>query len=145
MSLITKGHNVKVHYKGTLTDGTEFDNSKTRGNPIQVQVGSGQLISGFDSALQGMGLGEVKTFTVKTDDAYGAVKEEAIQEYPKTVFPQGYEFSVGSTVQGASPTGEQVLARIISLGESTVVLDHNHPLAGEDLTFEVEIIDIEGE
>ena len=87
MSLITKGHNVKVHYKGTLTDGTEFDNSKTRGNPIQVQVGSGQLISGFDSALQGMGLGEVKTFTVKTDDAYGAVKEDAIQEYPKTNDP----------------------------------------------------------
>jgi peptidylprolyl isomerase len=141
MSLITNGHDVKVHYKGTLNDGTEFDNSRNRGNPLSVKVGSGQLIPGFDKALHGMGIGEVKTFTIPSAEAYGDVNDDAIQEYPKTVFPQDFKFEVGTSVQGASPTGQVVMARIISLAETSVVLDHNHPLAGEDLTFEVEIIE----
>ena len=141
MSLIKNGHDVKVHYKGTLNDGTEFDNSKKRGNPLSVKVGSGQLIPGFDKALHGMGLGEVKTFTIPSAEAYGDIKEEAIQEYPKNVFPSDFKFEVGATVQGVSPTGQVMLARVISLAEESVVLDHNHPLAGEDLTFEIEIIE----
>ena len=141
MSLIKNGHDVKVHYKGTLNDGTEFDNSKKRGNPLSVKVGSGQLIPGFDKALHGMGLGEVKTFTIPSAEAYGDVKEEAIQEYPKNVFPSDFKFEVGATVQGVSPTGQVMLARVISLADESVVLDHNHPLAGEDLTFEIEIIE----
>ena len=141
MSLIKNGHDVKVHYKGTLNDGTEFDNSRNRGNPLSVKVGSGQLIPGFDKALHGMGLGEVKTFTIPSTEAYGEVNESAIQEYPKTVFPQDFKFEVGAAVHGESPTGQPVMARIISFTENSVVLDHNHPLAGEDLTFEVEIIE----
>lgn len=143
MSMIKEGHNVKVHYKGTLGDGTEFDNSKLRGQPIEFQVGAGQMIKGFDSGVRGMGLGEVKTFTIPSSEAYGEVNESAIQEYPKTVFPQDFKFEVGSTVQGQSPTGQLVMARVISFAEDSVVLDHNHPLAGEDLTFEVEVIEID--
>ena len=121
MSLIKNGHDVKVHYKGTLNDGTEFDNSKKRGNPLSVKVGSGQLIPGFDKALHGMGLGEVKTFTIPSAEAYGDIKEEAIQEYPKNVFPSDFKFEVGATVQGVSPTGQVMLARVISLAEESVV------------------------
>ena len=79
MSMIEEGHNVKVHYKGTLTDATEFDNSKMRGEPIEFRVGAGQMIKGFDSAVKGMGLGEVKTFTVPSGEAYGSVNPEAIK------------------------------------------------------------------
>ena len=145
MSMIKEGHNVKVHYKGTLTDGTEFDNSKMRGEPIEFQVGAGQMIKGFDNAVKGMGLGEVKTFTVPSGEAYGSVNPEAIKEYPKTVFPPDFTFTVGGMVHGTTPSGEPALARIVSHAEESVVLDHNHPLAGEDLTFEVEVIEIEGE
>ena len=142
MSLIDEGHKVKVHYKGTLTDGTEFDNSHNREGPIEFEVGSGQMIEGFDAAVRGMGLGEVKVFTLNPDDAYGTVNSEAIQEYPKTVFPEDFEFDVGSTVQGKNSDGQPMLARILSHTDESVVLDHNHPLAGEALTFEVEIIEV---
>jgi len=141
MSLIKEGHNVKVHYKGTLTDGTEFDNSKNRGTPLEFEVGSGQVIKGFDNAVHGMGLGEVKTFTLKPSEAYGEVNPEAIHEAPKTAFPPGFSFEIGSTVQGQTPTGQPLVAKIISESDESVILDHNHPLAGEELTFEIEIIE----
>ena len=143
MSMIKEGHNVKVHYKGTLEDGTEFDNSKLRGQPIEFQVGAGQMIKGFDSGVRGMGLGEVKTFTIPSNEAYGDVNPEAIKEYPKNVFPPDFNFTVGGTVHGTTPTGQPAMARIVSYADETVILDHNHPLAGEDLTFEVEVIEID--
>ena len=93
MSLIREGHSVQVHYKGTLADGSEFDNSKNRGAPLQFEVGSGQLIKGFDDAVKGMGLGEVKKFTVDAANAYGYHESEAVQEYSKEAFPEGYTLS----------------------------------------------------
>ena len=141
MSLIKEGHNVKVHYKGTLEDGTEFDNSKNRGTPLEFKVGSGQVIEGFDNAVMGLGLGEVKTFTLLPGQAYGEVNPDAIRETPKTAFPDGFDFTVGTTVQGQTNTGQPLTAKILSETESTVVLDHNHPLAGESLTFEIEVIE----
>ena len=82
MSLVQEGHSVKVHYKGTLEDGTEFDNSRTRGDALAFQVGAGQMIKGFDAAVIGMGLGEVKTVAIPCADAYGDVQEEAFRDYP---------------------------------------------------------------
>tara|TARA_R100000152_G_C6755499_1_gene179217 strand:- start:824 stop:1357 length:534 start_codon:yes stop_codon:yes gene_type:complete len=140
MSLIREGHNVQVHYKGTLSDGTEFDNSKSRGTPLQFKVGSGQLIKGFDEAVKGMGLGEVKTFTVDAANAYGYHDPEGVQEYPKSEFPEGFKFVNGETVEGHSATGAPLVARIVSSTKDSVTLDLNHPLAGKDLTFEVEIL-----
>ena len=145
MATVGKGHNVKVHYKGTLTDGTEFDNSRTRGETLDFQVGSGQLIKGFDSAVNGMGIGEVKTVTLKPADAYGDTDPAAIVEYPKSAFAPGTQLEVGHTVQGTGPTGQPVMAKITSLNEETVTLDHNHPLAGEELTFEIELIESDSE
>ena len=142
MSLIKEGHNVKVHYKGTLTDGTEFDNSKNRGTPLEFRVGSGQVIKGFDKAVLGLGLGEVKTFTLTPEDAYGDVNPDAIHEAPRSAFPPGFNFEVGTTVQGQTATGQPMVAKIISETDDGVILDHNHPLAGESLTFEIEVIDV---
>jgi len=141
MSLIKEGHNVKVHYKGTLNDGTEFDNSKNRGTPLEFKVGSGQVISGFDSAVKGLGLGEVKTFTLPPEEAYGEVNPDAIRETPKAAFPADFDFSVGTTVQGQNGSGQPLTAKILSETEDSVLLDHNHPLAGESLTFEIEVIE----
>ena len=145
MSTVDKGHNVKVHYKGTLSDGTIFDSSRERGDTLNFEVGSGQLIKGFDNAVKGMGVGEVRTVTLAPSDAYGDLDPSAIVEYPKSVFAPGTELVVGTTVQGSSPTGQPVMAKITSLNEETVTLDHNHPLAGEELTFEIELIETDSE
>ena len=141
MMVVKEGHNVKVHYKGTLSDGTEFDNPKIRGSTLDFKVGSGQLIRGFDSAVQGMGLGEVKTVTLAPTDAYGEVDPSLTQEYPKTIFPSDMEFDVGLEVYGQAPTGQPMVATVESFTDDTVTLNHNHPLAGKELTFEIELIE----
>ena len=141
MSLIKEGHNVKVHYKGTLTDGTEFDNSKNRGATLDFEVGSGRMIKGFDQAVQGMGIGEVKTVTLKPAEAYGEVDPSLTREYPKSAFPADAEFEVGDEVHGHAPTGQPIVATIDSFTDDTVTLNHNHPLAGKELTFEIELIE----
>jgi len=145
MTTVKKGHNVKVHYKGTLKDGTEFDNSKNRGSTLNFQVGSGQMIKGFDNAVKGMGLGEVKTVTLAPNEAYGDVNPDAFKDFPKNAFPTDFDFKVGETVHGSSPQGQPMVAKIAALNDDTVTLDLNHPLAGEDLTFEIELIEVEGE
>ena len=142
MSTVKEGSNVKVHYKGTLKDGTEFDNSHARGSTLDFQVGTGQMIQGFDNAVRGMGIGEVKTVTVKSEEAYGTPSEEAFQEYPKSIFGENTDLEVGGVVEGATPDGQVMYARISSIDKETVTLDLNHPLAGKDLTFEIELIDI---
>ena len=145
MATVGTGHNVKVHYKGTLADGTEFDNSRLRGDTLDFQVGSGQLIKGFDQAVRGMGVGEVKTVTLKPSDAYGVSDPSAIVEVPKSAFAPDTNFVVGNTVQGTSPMGQPITAKISSLNEETVVLDHNPPLAGQELTFEIELIETDSD
>ena len=142
MSLVQEGHSVKVHYKGTLEDGTEFDNSRTRGDALAFQVGAGQMIKGFDAAVIGMGLGEVKTVAIPCADAYGDVQEEAFRDYPLELFGDDVEIEVGGIVHGASPEGEPLLAKVTAVTDTTATLDHNHPLAGKDLTFEIELVEI---
>ena len=136
---VTNGHNVSVHYKGTLSDGTEFDNSKVRGTTLDFTAGSDQLLAGFSSAVLGMTVGETKTVQIPTLEAYGQPRPEAIQQVPRSAFAEDFEFIVGGTVQGNGPSG-QFIAKIQDVEEEFVVLDLNHPLAGEDLTFEIELI-----
>ena len=102
MSTANNGDNVSVHYTGTLNDGTKFDSSHDRGEPISFTVGAGQMIAGFDSAVNGMVVGETKSITLEPDQAYGAKNPEAIQVAPKTEFPEGFEFIEGGVVQGLS-------------------------------------------
>ena len=141
MSTVENGNTVSVHYTGTLNDGTQFDSSQGR-DPLSFQVGDGQVISGFDNAVVGMTVGESKTFTISADEAYGPKNEEAIQEVSKDRFPEGYDAQVGQTVTGQNEVGQNFQALIIAEAEDTVTLDFNHPLAGQDLTFEVEVVSV---
>ena len=140
---VQSGQTVGVHYRGTLDDGSEFDNSRNRGEVMQVEVGSGQLIAGFDTALLGMTVGEVKNIHLNVDEAYGPVDDDAVQEAPKNLFPPDFTFNAGEVVQGQASTGEPIIAMIVEEKESTVILDMNHPLAGKDLNFEIELLNIE--
>tara|TARA_R110002110_G_scaffold13376_1_gene64054 strand:- start:2213 stop:2713 length:501 start_codon:yes stop_codon:yes gene_type:complete len=139
---VKKGQTVSVHYVGTLDDGTEFDNSRARGDVISFEVGSGQLIPGFDNALPGMTVGETKNVAVTAADAYGDVNPQAVETVPKTVFPPDMPLEVGGMVQGRAPTGQPVVARINAVEEDSVTLDMNHPLAGKNLNFEIELVSI---
>ena len=140
---VKNGQKVSVHYVGTLDDGTEFDNSRSRGDAISFEVGSGQLITGFDSALPGMTVGEVKSVSLTPEDAYGEVNPQAIETVPRAVFPPDMPLEVGSMVQGRAPTGQPVVARVDAIEGESVTLDMNHPLAGKNLNFEIELVSID--
>ena len=139
---VKNGFNVKVHYRGTFTDGTEFDNSRVRGQTLDFEVGSPGLIRGFNQAVLGMTTGETKTVTLAADEAYGQVNPEAFQNVPKTQFDENFVFEVGGAVMGQGPHGP-FRATIHKVNDNDVVLDFNHPLAGKDLTFEVEVVSAE--
>lgn len=138
-----KGRTVNVHYVGTFDDGTEFDNSRSRGEAITFEVGAGQMIQGFDSAIDGMTIGETKTVTLTPDEAYGQVDPNAFQTVPEEMFGNFGDLNTGQTVTGVAQNGEQFAARIHSLQENTVTLDFNHPMAGKNLNFEVELVSVE--
>lgn len=139
---VQKGNTIKVHYTGTLSDGSEFDSSYKREQPIQFEAGAGTTIPGFDNALLGMTVGEKKTVNIPADQAYGPQNPEAMVEIPKEHFPEGFEFIVGNMVQGQNEEGQPVQAIILEDKETTVLLDFNHPLAGQDLTFDIELVEI---
>ncbi len=139
---VENGDTVSVHYRGTLEDGTEFDSSHTRGEAMTFQVGSGQLIAGFDEAVPGMTEGEVKNVTLTPEQAYGPVVAEAVQVVEKTQFPPEFPFEVGQTVSGYGANGQPMAATIQELGDTTVTLDMNHPMAGKSLNFEIELVSI---
>ena len=143
MSKVKTGNNVSVHYVGTLDDGTEFDSSRSRGAPLSFQVGSGQLIAGFDAALSGMVVGETKTITLVPADAYGEASPEHVQTAPRNMFPSDFEFKVGATVYGKNENGQEILAKINSFDNEEIILDFNHPMAGKTLNFDIELISID--
>ena len=139
--MVQTGQTVSIHYVGTFEDGTEFDSSRGRGEPLAVQVGVGQVIPGFDEALQGMAIGEVKNISLSPEKAYGPRIEDAVQAVPKNAFPEDFQLIEGAQVQGQGPAGP-VLATIQSWDESTVTVDMNHPLAGKSLNFEIELVSV---
>ena len=135
------GNNVKVHYKGTLSDGTVFDSSYTRGEPLPFTVGTPELLGAFSEGVVGMIEGQIKTITLSPEEAYGHRREDAIQRAPKSAFGPDFVFEIGGAIQGSGPAGV-FLATIQSVEEDEVVLDVNHPLAGKDLTFEIELLEV---
>jgi len=143
MKTVINGNAVKLHYKGTLSNGEVFDSSHDRGETMSVLVGQGQLIKGFESALLGMAEGETKTINLTSEEAYGPVLDQAIITVPKAAFPEDFLFEEGVTVQGANQSGSPVLAKIVDFNSESVTLDHNHPLAGKDINFEIEMVEIE--
>ncbi len=144
MSTVTNGNTVSVHYRGTLENGIEFDSSHSRGQTLTFEVGAGQMIPGFDTGVVGMSVGETRSITINPEDAYGEKNPEAVQEVSKSAFPEDFEYVVDGTVEGQGPQGP-VIAKIVSEQKETVTLDFNHPLAGEVLNFEIELVDISGQ
>tara|TARA_B100001123_G_C15234305_1_gene996480 strand:+ start:728 stop:1171 length:444 start_codon:yes stop_codon:yes gene_type:complete len=142
MKTVTNGNAVKLHYKGTFPDGEVFDDSRSRGQTMSIMVGQGQLIKGFESALIGMAEGEIKTINLTADEAYGQPVPEAIVTAPRTAFPENFPLAEGMPVTGQSADGSPVHAKILSFTDTEVTLDHNHPLAGKDINFEIELVEI---
>ena len=136
------GESVTIHYVGTLSDGTQFDNSRDRGEPTTVLLGNGQLINGFNDALVGMEEGQSKTFTLAPDQAYGDHDPERINPLDRSIFPEDFPFEKGMTIPLQNDTGQSFLAVVTEFDDEVVTADFNHPLAGKDLTFTVEVLSI---
>ena len=136
------GNVVQVNYIGTLDDGTEFDNSYERGEPIAFVVGGDQVLPAFSQGVLEMQVGEKRTLRMSAEEGYGERRNDAIQVFPLESFPEGMEFQVGMQVQGEGPNGP-FPAVVTAVAHNGVVLDLNHPLAGQPLNFEVEMVNIE--
>ncbi|MGZ9809082.1 FKBP-type peptidyl-prolyl cis-trans isomerase [Pseudoroseicyclus sp. H15] len=141
MTQVKQGDTVSIHYTGT-TDGQTFDSSEGR-EPLQFQVGSGQIIPGLDAAMPGMEVGESKTVTVPADQAYGQADPSAKQTVARAQIPDNIPLEPGTRLQMQTPQGQAVPVTVAEVTESEVVLDANHPLAGKDLTFQVEVVDVQ--
>jgi peptidylprolyl isomerase len=140
MESAKSGDRVRVHYTGQLADGEVFDSSHGS-EPLEFKVGSGEVIRGFDDAVTGMAPGESRRVTIPAQDAYGQRREELVVTVPRERFPDDFEPEPGMNL-ALDQDGHQVVLRILSVTETDVVLDGNHPLAGEDLTFDVELLAI---
>jgi peptidylprolyl isomerase len=141
MQQVKKGDTVNVHYHGKLTDGSTFDSSEGR-EPLQFTAGSGQVIKGFDEAVLEMTPGQKKTVSIPVAEAYGERNDDMIMEYPITEFPADMKPEVGMELQMGDNAGNIFPVVITEVLGDTVVLDANHPLAGQDLVFEIELVSI---
>lgn len=135
------GDTVKIHYTGKLEDGTVFDSSIDR-EPLEFTLSGGQVIPGFDQAVVGMSPGESKTEIIPMDQAYGPHREEMVIEVNRQQLPLDLEPEVGQQLQVQQENGQAIPVFITDVTESTVTLDANHPLAGEDLTFDIQLVEI---
>ena len=139
---VEKGNKVKVHYTGTLDNGEEFDSSRKRGETLNFEVGTGQMIAGFDSAMEGMTVGQIKDIVLESSKAYGERSEDAVMPVSRKNFPDDFVVEVGAMVQGSTAQGMPVQATIVSEDEENLILDMNHPLAGKTLNFNIELVEI---
>jgi peptidylprolyl isomerase len=142
MSQVKSGDTVRLHYTGTLNDGTTFDSSAGR-DPLEFTVGSGQIIPGLDKALPGMEVGEKKVVEIPCAEAYGETNPEARQAIPRSEIPDHIPTDPGTQLQMQSPDGNTVPVTVVDATETEVTLDANHPLAGKDLTFAIELVGID--
>jgi peptidylprolyl isomerase len=141
MSHAKAGDKVKIHYTGKLDDGTEFDSSAGR-DPLEFVLGSGQVIPGFDNAVDGMKVGENKEVRLDAEDAYGARNDQLIQEVPKSALPDDLEPKVGMGLQSQSPDGQVMQLTVTDVADDSITVDANHPLAGKALSFAIELVEI---
>lgn len=141
MKRAENGDTVKVHYTGRLDDGTVFDSSKDR-EPLVFTLGEGRLIKGFEDAVVGMSVGETKTVRVPSEEAYGPYRNELVLRVDRTQFPPSIEPREGLILSLRQPDGGIIEVAITEISEDSVTLDANHPLAGKDLTFEIEMVEL---
>jgi peptidylprolyl isomerase len=141
MKQVKAGDLVKVHYTGKLVNGEQFDSSVGR-EPLEFTVGAGQMIKGFDDAMPGMSLGEKKTINIAPEDAYGPRSEEAIIEFPKEHVPADMVLEPGMPLTLSNQAGQPVPVIVVEVKEDVIILDANHFLAGQELVFDIELVEI---
>jgi peptidylprolyl isomerase len=141
MKQAAEGDTVRIHYSGTLSDGTQFDSS-AGGDPLEFALGSGAVIAGFERAVQGMEVGESKSVTIPPEEAYGPRHEQLVQDVPKSALPDDIAPAVGMQLQGKSADGQVMNLTVTGVADDAITVDANHPLAGEALTFDIELVDI---
>jgi peptidylprolyl isomerase len=141
MTQAKNGDTVKVHYTGKLNDGTVFDSSAD-GEPLEFIIGEGQLIQDFEEAVIGMNPGESKTVQIPSNNAYGPHREEMLIVIDRSKFPEGLEPRIDQQLQVRHPNGQESVVKVVDISDTNVTLDANHPLAGEDLTFEIQLTEI---
>ncbi len=141
MSQVKENNTIKVNYTGKLSNGQIFDTSKGK-EPIEFVLGQGRLIPGFEKGLIDMKLNEKKTIEIAKDQAYGDVNDNLIKEVNKTELPQDMEPKVGMGLVSKSPDGKEINLMVVEVKDESIVIDGNHPLAGQDLIFDVEVVEI---
>lgn len=141
MAQAKPGDTVRIHYTGTLDDGSQFDSSTGR-DPLEFALGGGQVIPGFDAAVTGMAVGEAKVVTIEPGDAYGERHEQLVQQVPRDTLPENIEPAAGMQLQSRSPDGQVMNLVIVEVEDESITLDANHPLSGQALTFAIELVEI---
>ena len=141
MTQAKSGDTVSIHYTGTLDDGTEFDSSSGR-DPLQFTIGSGQVIPGFDKAVEGMAVGDSKSVNIPAEDAYGPRRDNMVQDVPRTALPEDLDPVEGMALQAKGQDGNVVNLTVTSVKDDSITVDANHPLAGKALNFDIELVDI---
>lgn len=138
---VKKGDKIKVDYTGTLEDGTVFDSSEKHGQPLEFEVGSGQLIKGFDEAVIGMEKGDEKEIKLQPEEAYGERKEELVRDVPKDQLPKEQEVKEGTMLIVGLPNGMKMPVKVVEIQDDNVKIDFNHQLAGQVLNFKIKVIE----
>ncbi|MEX1191813.1 MAG: peptidylprolyl isomerase [Brumimicrobium sp.] len=141
MSQVKENDKVKVHYTGKLANGEVFDSSLER-EPMEFEVGKGQLIPGFENGIIDMKVNEKKTLVIPSEEAYGEPRKELIQEVPKDRLPEEIKPEVGMGLVSTTPDGNEIQLVVKEVKDEAIVVDGNHPLAGQELTFEIEVLEI---
>lgn len=141
MTQAKHGDTVRIHYTGRLTDGTQFDSSANR-DPLEFQLGSGQIIKGLDDQVQGMAVGDKQTVTIPADAAYGPHRPEGVQIVPREQIPDGVDVSIGARLQATGGDGNAMTLTVVNASDAEITVDANHPLAGKDLVFDVELVEV---
>ena len=136
-----QGDTVKVHYTGKLRDGTVFDSSVQR-EPLEFAIGAGQVILGFENAVIGMSPGDAKTQEILSDDAYGPYSDEMVAEIDRQQIPEDVPITIGQQLQLQNSSGQVIPVVVKAVEQETVTLDGNHPLAGKDLIFEIQLVEL---
>lgn len=141
MTQAKTGDMVRVHYTGRLSDGREFDSSAGR-DPLEFTIGSRSLMPAFEDAVIGLDVGQSESLTVPAADAYGARSDDAVQTVERSIIPPEVELEIGKLLQATAPGGKQIILTVVEMTDDTVTLDGNHPLAGEDLTFDIKLVEV---
>lgn len=136
------GDQVKVHYRGTLSDGTEFDNSFDK-DPLEFTIGEGKIIPGFENAVEGMEEGEKKDFKISPDEGYGEYNDDGKIDVERANLPEDINPELGMMLQVTTPDNQEVQVTVVDMDENKITLDANHPLAGRDLYFEIQLMEVQ--